>query len=59
MMTYEKAKAEVAVLVVQRWILARLRHHRCFSLAELNQAIAGLLAELNNRPFNRCLIIND
>ena len=30
----DKAKAEVAVLVVQRWILARLRHHRCFSLAD-------------------------
>ena len=52
-MTYEKAKAEVAVLVVQRWILARLRHHRCFSLAEVNQCIAGLLEDLNNRPFKQ------
>ena len=43
----DKAKAEVAVLVVQRWILARLRHHRCFSLAEVNQCIAGLLEDLN------------
>ena len=32
----DKAKAENAVLVIQRWILARLRHHSFFSLAELN-----------------------
>lgn len=45
----DKAKVEVAVQVVQRWILARLRNQRCFSLAELNAAIAALLSELNNR----------
>ena len=32
----DKAKVEVAVQVVQRWVLARLRHRRFFSLAELN-----------------------
>src|SRR6516165_5374612 len=32
-----------------RWILARLRHRRFFSLAELNAAIRALLDELNNR----------
>ncbi|QFY89671.2 IS21 family transposase [Magnetovirga frankeli] len=47
----DKAKAEVAVQVVERWILARLRHHTFFSLAELNQAIAELLPPLNERPF--------
>ena len=47
----DKAKAEVAVQVVERWILARLRHHTFFSLAELNRAIAELLPELNKRPF--------
>jgi len=47
----DKAKAEVAVQVVERWILARLRHQTFFSLAELNQAIAALLPDLNNRPF--------
>jgi transposase len=31
----DKAKVEVAVQVVQRWVLARLRHRRFFSLAEL------------------------
>ncbi len=35
----DKAKAEVAVQVVERWILARLRHRRFHSLAELNGAI--------------------
>ena len=49
----DKAKAENAVLVVQRWILARLRHHSFFSLAELNQCIRALLEDLNNRPFKQ------
>jgi transposase len=49
----DKAKAEVAVQVVERWILARLRHHTFHSLAALNQAIAELLASLNSRPFQR------
>ena len=49
----DKAKVEVGVLVVERWILARLRHHRFFSLAELNEAIAALVADLNARPMRR------
>ncbi len=39
--------------VVQRWILARLRRRRFFSLGELNTAIAELLRELNARPFKK------
>jgi transposase len=46
----DKAKVEVGVQVVQRWILARLRHHQFFSLAELNAAIRALLDDLNDRP---------
>jgi hypothetical protein len=46
----DKAKVEVGVQVVGRWILARLRHRRFFSLAELNAAIHALLDELNDRP---------
>jgi transposase len=46
----DKAKAEVGVQVVERWILARLRNRTFFSLADLNQAIRELLAELNMRP---------
>ena len=45
----DKAKVEVAVQVAQRRILARLRNHRFFSLAELNVAIRRLLDELNMR----------
>ena len=47
----DKAKAEFAVQLVQRWILAALRHQQFFSLLELNQAIRGLLVKLNERPF--------
>src|SRR6202012_1957491 len=45
-----KAKVEVGVQVVQRWILARLRNRRFFSLGELNQAIRELIDQLNDRP---------
>jgi transposase len=46
----DKAKVEVGVQVVERWILARLRNHRFFSLAELNAAVRTLLDDLNARP---------
>jgi transposase len=46
----DKAKVEVGVQVVQRWILARLRNRRFFSLAELNRAIRELADNLNDRP---------
>jgi hypothetical protein len=46
----DKAKVESAVLVAERWILAALRNHRFFSIAELNKAIRQKLTDLNNRP---------
>ena len=49
----DKAKVEVGVQLVERWILARLRHHTCFSLPELNTAIGTLLVDLNHRPFKK------
>lgn len=49
----DKAKAEVAVQIVERWIMARLRHQTFFTLASLNQAIRFLLDDLNQRPFKR------
>tara|TARA_B100000315_G_C14570477_1_gene585209 strand:- start:863 stop:2437 length:1575 start_codon:yes stop_codon:yes gene_type:complete len=49
----DKAKVEQSVLVVERWILAALRHHTFFSLAELNQHIRQLLVKLNERPFRK------
>jgi transposase len=47
----DKPKVEGGVLLVQRWILARLRHQRFFSLADLNGAIRQLLVNFNERPF--------
>jgi transposase len=49
----DKAKAEVGVQVVQRWIVAALRKRKFFSLDEVNQAIAELLVRLNQRPFRK------
>jgi transposase len=45
----DKAKVENGVLIVERFILARLRNRQFFSLEELNQAIRELLDELNGR----------
>jgi transposase len=45
----DKAKVEVGVQNVERWILARLRNQKFFSLLALNQAIRELLADLNQR----------
>jgi len=49
----DKAKVEVGVQIVERWILAALRNRTFFSLAELNQAISELLEKLNTRPFKK------
>ena len=49
----DKAKVEVAVQVVQRWILARMRKQTFFSLDELNARIRELLAELADRRMRR------
>ncbi len=45
----DKAKVEVGVQVVQRWVAARLRGRRLFSLAELNAEIRELLDGLNGK----------
>ena len=49
----DKAKVENTVLIVQRWILARLRNRQFFSLQELERTIRELVDELNARPFKR------
>ncbi|MDH5676803.1 MAG: IS21 family transposase, partial [Myxococcales bacterium] len=49
----DKAKVEVGVQVAERWILARLRNERFFSLPELNMRIAELLEDLNARPMKK------
>lgn len=50
----DKAPVEIGVLLVQRWVLARLRNRVFFSLDELNLAIAGLVEHLNDRPMRGC-----
>jgi transposase len=49
----DKAKVENAVLIASRWILARLRNHKFFSLEELNHAHWMLLEEFNNTKFQK------
>jgi transposase len=49
----DKAKVEVAVQVVQRWIVARLRNETFFSLGALNERIVELREELNARPMKK------
>jgi len=46
---HDKAKVEVAVQVVERWILARMRKETFYSLGEANVRIAKLLLEINER----------
>ncbi len=45
----DKPKAEQGVQAIQRYILARFRHHKFFSVDELNDAISGLLDRYNNK----------
>lgn len=49
----DKAKVEVAVQGIERWILAPLRHATFFSLAELNAALWSQLERYNDRPLSR------
>ena len=49
----DKAKIESGVLVVERWILARLRHRRFYSLGELNLELERLVKAANLKPFKK------
>jgi transposase len=49
----DKAKAESAVQIVERWIMARLRHQQFETVHEVNAAIAPLLTRLNEKPFQK------
>ena len=50
----DKAKVEACVLIIERWLLGRLRHRRFFGLDDLNAAIAEMLVQLNDhRPLRR------
>jgi len=45
----DKSKVEVGVQVATRWVIAKLRNRRFFSLVELNAAIRELVTQLNDR----------
>lgn len=50
----DKAKVEQAVLIVERWLLGRLRHRIFYSLSQVNAAIGELMTHLNEiRPIRR------
>lgn len=49
----DKAKAENGVLIVERWIMAVLRHETFYTLTQLNQRIRELLFKLNTKPFQK------
>jgi transposase len=51
----DKAKVEACVLIIERWLLGRLRHRRFYSLAELNAVIADLVMRLNEQRVLRRL----
>ncbi len=48
-----KTKVEAAVQSVEHWIMVPLRNQTFFSLGEFCEAIAPLLAALNERPFDK------
>ncbi|MFW6254973.1 MAG: IS21 family transposase [Chitinivibrionales bacterium] len=49
----DKGKVENAILIAQRWILARLRNRIFYSLQELNAEIRILLKRLNDKPMQK------
>lgn len=49
----DRAKVEVGVQIVERWVLAVLRHRTLTSLGEANAAIGELVDRLNTRPFKK------
>jgi len=51
----DKAKVESAVLIVERWLLGRLRRRTFYSLAEVNAAIGEMLKDLNDERLLRRL----
>jgi transposase len=51
----DKAKVEQAVLIVERWLLGRLRRRIFYSLADVDAAIGELLVQLNEKRFLRRL----
>ena len=55
----DKAKVEAAVLIVERYVLARLRNRRFLSLHELNAAMREIVADLNAKIMRKLGISRD
>jgi len=51
----DKAKVEQAVLIVERWLLGRLRHRIFTSLADVDAALGELMTQLNDKQSLRRL----
>ena len=51
----DKAKVEQAVLIVERWLLGRLRRRTFTSLADVDAALGELMTQLNERQALRWL----
>lgn len=49
----DKAPAETSVQIVERLVLAPLRHRQFFSLEEVQAAVTAGMEELNGRPFQK------
>lgn len=49
----DKPKVENSVLIVQRWILARLRHEQIYGLAALNSRLGAMMEIANAKKFRR------
>lgn len=49
----DKSKAEGGVLIIERWIMFRIRNYVFTSLAQLNAKISELLEEVNSKPFQK------
>ncbi len=49
----DKGKVEAGVKGIQRWILMKLRHRTFFDVEELNDAIAPLIDDYNNKVIRR------
>jgi transposase len=51
----DKAKVEQAVLIVERWLLGRLRRRTFYSLADVDTALGELMTQLNDNQALRRL----
>ena len=49
----DKAKVETSVRIAKQWVLARLRNHIFTSLAQMNEKIAELMEDFNNRTMKQ------